>query len=383
MGFNVAITFPFFELPVDVQVEVLRSCDAGSLRSFIQTCRQARSLYRTHAQTILKALIETKPRQFQYIIRTVLALRQGLLCPDDNDLESFLEHHLEPTSHAFQVRFPSIPTLRLLHEITSDINIFAELFFEYTVSVVYRRINNDLGLTPPTDWEMSYTERYRIERALWRLALFVELYRPCPWPGTHLSFRKSYKRQPYYRRLTRWEYNDMVILNGFLQGLVYNTFPLDELQFMSKKEVEKYWKKLRPSTFLPQLFNNRFFSTYSIGSPSRAHECATVPTKLWDEAGEANNPSACTIFLDSPAFPTDAQRYQRWGSHMCEFEVWDVQRFRLLLNPSANAKADDEWYIQRFCIKYFTMATVRITTARKMEWERLVDKLTMFWEVEG
>jgi hypothetical protein len=183
MGINGEVMFPYFDLPLDVQIEVLRSCDAGSLRSFSKTCTQARNLYCKNAKTILRAAIETKPCQFQYLIRTVLALRQGLLSPDDNDLEGFLQRHLEPTSHAFQVTYPPLPTLKLLHEIKTDIDFFAEINFEHRLAFASKGIDESLRLPSARYPKMYYTERYRIERALWRLVLFLELF--------HASCRKG------------------------------------------------------------------------------------------------------------------------------------------------------------------------------------------------
>jgi hypothetical protein len=95
------------------------------------------------------------------------------------------------------------------------------------------------------------------------------------------------------------------------------------------------------------------------------HVFATVPSKHWGDAGEANGPSDLNEYLAN------------WLKGNASF--WDVERFRFLLDPLADSDAINRWGIRDYIRTFLKWA---MPANKDKEYERLVDRLKCLWSGE-
>ncbi|KAF2262230.1 hypothetical protein CC78DRAFT_618738 [Lojkania enalia] len=176
--------FRLFDLPLDLQVEILGS-DASFCFALIRVAPQAKALYLSYPQRIFSLLLKSWPLQLRYLIRTIVALRQHLISVRicSNSIQRFYEAYVEPKTGYQPERIHfldtscSIERLDMLQSVALEIEIFGTLFKRCLreLNATSKSFSSKYQKTPPRDVAFSEEELYRMQRAFLRFGLYTIL----------------------------------------------------------------------------------------------------------------------------------------------------------------------------------------------------------------
>ena len=344
MAANSKYPTSFFHLPVELQIEVLRNCTAGSLAAFIQTCPQASKVCKAQLHKILPDVMQKWPLQLQYLIRTVIALRLDLIDTDPYNMRSWFQEYLEPSSHSLKIHFPdecynALEVVRLLHELTDGAEFMATLFVQHTLAragPIFRSLppecvdHTSIFDGPPLP--VSDLEWYRVQRSIWRLFLYIELYTRRGRPKPLLP-----DPQQFFHRLTIWELDELETVHTFLHNLA--NYPLYEqglpiVGTWTERCLVKAWLARTGINFLPPDRHFCWDLSYMLLLNPKPLP-ASSPSKIWEDVDEeANHPNFGGQYLMLTfVWRGWGRRYSRpSGSpgntyQYIGFTIWDAGRF--------------------------------------------------------
>ncbi|KAF2636935.1 hypothetical protein P280DRAFT_144870 [Massarina eburnea CBS 473.64] len=211
-------SFPFFHLPVELQLRVLQ-CDPFATLLLIRASQSAKALYLEHPGAVLNAFLNSWPLDLRKLITIILDIRQG---PDRwPELDQVRELLVEPSSSTLgplSTEPRTVNTLELLCTLFLDLQIVTELFCKETLYLATCSFKapcpdpNEFPYVPV----LSTHEQYRINRALLRLIGTWEYVAQSPHPGNKRTVGRS-----LLNNFTAWEYEELSTMTAFLGGFCH------------------------------------------------------------------------------------------------------------------------------------------------------------------
>ncbi|KAF2245230.1 hypothetical protein BU26DRAFT_79034 [Trematosphaeria pertusa] len=240
--------FSFFRLPVELQLRVLR-CDPFSTLALIRASNSVRDLFQTHSNSVLRSLLHLWPPQLRHLIRTLLAVRQGLLLSspaNKEDIRQLYNRYLEPASgHPEHIDFPPLQTLKLLCTLTLDIDILSQIIVHRAADVAAKAFRAPaIEGWPPLTSILSQEELHRIERAILWLLLYFQLRRHKPG-GAYFSLADV-----FIGELSSWEIEEWFTAVNFVCYFVYHVNESEFRPLYNQYSFRSFFKDISLDSFL-------------------------------------------------------------------------------------------------------------------------------------
>lgn len=315
-------SFPFPDLPADVQLQVISNMDLHTLRSVTQAVLGAKELFLKYPTSILQGTTARMGHQIRNLLlttnRIVSIIKSAVLYndPDLFDMEKFLVESLDieaPTSFTLVEHDP----LGVLHELCEIDAEVSSLVHDYAEDVQVKAWRFDNASTSPPSLQLSSAERHRVMRAFYRLKLFGVLYynyadcfkvnletpnavyfaRLCPFEIDELAAayqfamrENRYFKAPYVHvgcqsiSLYPWTNSDPFncpTCRGFF------IMPIKKQPTMSRplpsfrRSAEQFWSMIYP-----------FIDRYEPREAKVSDISRSTPIKLWPDVPETNRSSA-------------------------------------------------------------------------------------------
>lgn len=201
-------------LPNEILLQILASmADLETLHSFLRSYPASQDLFVVFSKEILASTIrQNNPLQIQHLICTDLCMRQNPYRLDLEELEEYLELHVENEKTPPRLENCSDPILALQHSVTvvSDIEYHVQAFISSRL-----RKPGVSGQSLLTQDPASPTELLRIRRGFWRLHLMCELLNIRS--GTASPVPQNELMIAFVVRITPWELKEMECVYYFLR----------------------------------------------------------------------------------------------------------------------------------------------------------------------
>jgi len=210
-------SFPFTNLPADVQLLILGNVDLHTLQSTTRAIPSARELYLEYPSSILQAVTATMGPQIRNLLLTTHSLVSTIKAvdvypqPDLDDMEKYLAENLD-TEAPMKVDLLDYDALGVLHalcEIDKEVSDYVK-DFAYDIYENACRCDNPGAIPPPLS--LSPTEEYRMTRAFYRLKLFGVLFYNYP-DRFHVSMESF--QAVFFARLSAFEIDEVVTAYQF------------------------------------------------------------------------------------------------------------------------------------------------------------------------
>ncbi|KAF2181372.1 hypothetical protein K469DRAFT_713810 [Zopfia rhizophila CBS 207.26] len=370
--------FRFFDLPVELQVTVM-SCDSSVALSLVRTSKKAEALYCSNSQSILRSLLGAWPHQMQCLIRTILALRQGLVFFED-DYESavaFFQTHLMPSSHSsdVQIEYPPLRTLELLRTLTLDVEFFRHLIVDQALTMAAIAVGAPrIDDWPPLWYDLSNDKIYRIDRGLLRAILYSEVVDSRPFRERPLL------QDPFaiFSQWSQWEAEELQTADKFIHRII------NSKEYYQNPNMQKFFSRACPDSMMTIVPANKGW--YSCILPAESFKinrsARGQPSCIWEEAYAANSANPGHIYMRTVNSSVDNTQapwirpdlcLHVWLLHL-GFYMWDSKRLLSWKLPPAH---DPE--------AFTALENIRRNYPYPPpgDTDRLLQKLVTFWEHES
>jgi hypothetical protein len=325
-------SFPFLDLPAEVQVLVMSNVDIHTLQNLVRATPSARDMYLRYPTSILQGAVATMGLQFRNLLLTTYSLMCAInhaniyTKADITSMEAFLEKSLdtEEQRRIDLLEFDASRALDTLCDIDKEVTTFVQAYAEDIYERAYHRYDPGVVLPPLV---LCSVETYRITRAFYRLKLFQVLFYNYA-DRFSIDFSQSEAYQAFFDRMSDFEMDEMVTAYQFAlrdrryfksayphKGCTYtghkpwrNDDPLHcetcrgafstDMRSLdstpaSAPSARAVNRRRRPQPFWSTL-QDAYLS--SLGLWAEPTSCRSTPMKEWTTEPEANGPNAGWLY---------------------------------------------------------------------------------------
>ena len=211
-------SFPFFNLPPDLQLHILSYSDIQTLQNAISATPYIRDLYELYPETFLHTATRHHGQQIQNLMLTTLSIARSIHSinmyqrPALENMHKYFADSLD-TDQPRRILQPcddAIPVLDMLCDMDAEVDA---LVYSYAHDTHARacRSDNPGAVVPPL--HLSETEYHRISRAFWRLKLYGVLFYNY---ADRIGLLSARNYQSFLSRLATFEMDEMVTAYQFM-----------------------------------------------------------------------------------------------------------------------------------------------------------------------
>lgn len=352
-------TFPFVDLPPELQLCVLGFLDPSTLQNALVASSLCESLYELHAESLLRSVTSHMGRQIQNLMLTTFSIRRsiqrGCIPPgiEFPGVKEFLEDHLD-TEKPRRILCEADDFFEALSDLASQESEISALVEDYARDTYKRACSRDNPGAIHVPLVLSFTERHRITRAFWRLKIYGHLFYDCA-DRFLIDFDDSYAA--FLDRLSAFEIDEMVTAYQYMvryrlhftSAFPHTSCPLamsapcrnrDPFECSGCQgrhllrldvtgshvyQMGHLHRKRRNVQAFWQIVEDKYLSRVALWADTSV--CRSAPVKTWDDVPEPNEPNEGWKHCEeqiSKKYLTDGEfrsDYRNLG-----FCFWDISR---------------------------------------------------------